>query len=85
MAELADVNANTVFTEEDLMPIDGRPGDYTLRYPPWAETILVSQDQWGARTASGRANWRGRGVPASGQLGLFPERGGSAVRVALGD
>lgn len=40
MADLAPVSSNTVFTKEDLVDVPGRTGEYGLRCPPGAETIL---------------------------------------------
>ena len=40
MAAFAMVSANTVFHREDLVEVPGRPGEFGLRCPPGAETLL---------------------------------------------
>ena len=34
------VTPNTVFAREDLVEVPGRAGEYGIRFPPGAETIL---------------------------------------------
>jgi len=40
MAALANVSANTVFAKEDLVEVPGRAGEFGVRCPPGADTIL---------------------------------------------
>jgi len=40
MPDLAPVSANTVFAKEDLVEVPGREGEFGIRCPPGAETLL---------------------------------------------
>jgi hypothetical protein len=38
--QYANLTPNHVFHQDDLIPLDGRPGEYSVRFPPGSETIL---------------------------------------------